>query len=202
MQIKHVETLLAKGDFSASAEWAKIRAELHAAIEKVDWPPGSGKFTIYPQSGKEKGEGNGVRPIKTSLMTQLKVAAWRLEERLDIATSKNPGKLDAVLYTDGGPFAVEWETGNISSSHRAVNKMALGLLKKKLIGGTLVVPTRDFYYYLTDRIGNWDELVPYLDLWKSIPIENGVLEIVVVEHDGTSYSVPRIPKGTDGRANV
>lgn len=48
-----------------------------------------------------------------------------LEEPLDIAILKKPGKLDAVLYTDYGPVALEWETGNISSSHRALNKMAL-----------------------------------------------------------------------------
>jgi hypothetical protein len=200
MRIEHIETLLSAGEFSQSKEWKKIRKELHEAIEKVDWPPGSGKFTIYPESGKKSGEGNGVGPIKLSLMKQLKEASWKLEEKLAIATSKQPGKLDAVLITPSGPFAVEWETGNISSSHRALNKMCLGLLKEILIGGTLIVPTRKLYQYLTDRIGNWDELAPYLDLWKSIPIKEGVLEIVVVEHDETSTKVPRIPKGTDGRA--
>ncbi len=166
----------------------------------MDWPPGSGKFTIYPQSGKKRGEGNGVGPIKLRLMAQLAKAAWKLEERLAIATVRQPGKLDAVLITKAGPFAVEWETGNISSSHRALNKMCLGLLKRKLIDGTLIVPTRKLYQYLTDRIGNWDELIPYLDLWRSIPIAEGVLEIVVVEYDKTSTAVPRIPKATDGRA--
>jgi hypothetical protein len=54
---------------------------------------------------------------------------------------------------------------------------------------------------LTDRIGNWEELAPYADLWKSIPCKNGVLEIVVVQHDAASTKVPRIPKATDGRAS-
>ncbi len=54
--------------------------------------------------------------------------------------------------------------------------------------------------YLTDRIGNFAELEPYLDLWSAVPCENGVLEIVVVEHDAESFDVPRIEKGTDGRA--
>jgi hypothetical protein len=95
---------------------------------------------------------------------------------------------------------MEWETGNISSSHRALNKMALGLLKEVITAGVLVVPSRLLYPYLTDRIGNFAELVPYLDLWKSIPCKTGVLEIVVIEHDATSIQVPRIPKGTSGRA--
>ena len=32
---------------------------------KLDWPPGSGRFTIYPQSGKKRGEGNGVSQSRT-----------------------------------------------------------------------------------------------------------------------------------------
>jgi hypothetical protein len=78
--------------------------------------------------------------------------------------------------------------------------MALGLLKGILAAGVLVVPSRKLYAYLTDRFGNYAELVPYFDLWKSIPCKSGVLEIVVIEHDATSTTVPRIPKGTSGRA--
>ena len=200
MQIKHVETLLATGPFAASAEWQTIRDQVHEATRKVDWPPGSGRFTIYPESGKKSGMGNGVKPIKTSLILELERQGWKGEQPLDLATVQRPGDIDVVLVTGGGPIAVEWETGNVSSSHRALNKMALGLLKGKLLAGTLIVPTRDLYRYLTDRGGNWDELAPYLDLWQSIPIRNGVLEIVVVEYDAVSTDVPRIPKGTDGRA--
>ncbi len=69
-----------------------------------------------------------------------------------------------------------------------------------LIGGFIVVPSDNLKKYLTDRIGNIGELRPYLSLWSSIPIKEGVLRIVVVEHDATSFDVPKIPKGTDGRA--
>ena len=78
--------------------------------------------------------------------------------------------------------------------------MALGLLKGLLAGGILIVPSRKLYNYLTDRVGNISELEPYLDLWCSIPSKEGVLEVIVVEHDAESTNVPRIPKGTDGRA--
>ncbi len=54
--------------------------------------------------------------------------------------------------------------------------------------------------YLTDRIGNYKELEPYLKLWKSVPCQSGVLEIVVIEQDAESYDVQKIPKGTAGRA--
>ena len=69
-----------------------------------------------------------------------------------------------------------------------------------LVAGVLVVPSDGLKGFLTDRIGNIGELRPYLPLWSSLPIREGVLRIEVVEHDATSFDVPKIPKGTDGRA--
>ena len=200
MKIVQEVTLISAGEYARSKEWGLTRASLHKAIKEVDWPPGSGSFTIYPESGKKRRKGNGVKPIKNKLMKELRLHGWKLEEPLDIAVSHRPGKLDAILPTRYGPVALEWETGNISSSHRALNKMALGLLKGVLAGGILVVPSRELYKYLTDRVGNITELEPYIDLWKSLPCQSGILEIVVVEHDATSRKVRRIPKGTSGRA--
>ena len=97
-------------------------------------------------------------------------------------------------------FCLEWETGNISSSHRALNKMALGIMKGMLIGGALVLPTRAMYKYLTDRVGNFAEIEPYFPLWKALRVEAGLLMVIAIEHDAVSDSSPRIPKGTDGRA--
>ena len=200
MKIIYTETLISRGPFALSEEWQHIRSSLHAAICAVAWPPGSAQFFIYPESGKKRGKGNGVKPIKVELMNALRDSGWLLEDPFPIAVSKRPGKIDAVLHTAHGAVALEWETGNISSSHRALNKMGLGLLHGLLAAGVLVVPTKTFAQYLTDRIGNYPELVPYLDLWRSIHCDAGVLEIVVVEQDGTSLEVPRIPKGLDGRA--
>jgi hypothetical protein len=109
--------------------------------------------------------------------------------------------MDAAYVFDEGIVCFEWETGNISSSHRSLNKMCLGLLKGAIKAGMLVVPSRQLYPFLTDRIGNIAELEPYFDLWRSTQCAEGVLDIVVIEHDATSMNVPRIPKGTDGRAN-
>lgn len=197
MQIVREETLISCGDFARSPEWRRTRKSLYRAIRRVDWPPGSGSFTIYPEFGKKRGEGNGVAPIKNGLMAELERQGWVREVRLDLP---GIGKLDAVLDTAHGLVALEWETGNISSSHRALNKMALGLMKNVLACGILVVPSRSLYRYLTDRIGNMAELEPYLDLWRSIPCNQGVLEIAVIEHDATSRRVRRIPKMTAGRA--
>lgn len=200
MKIVHIETLIQNGTYPKSKHWTHIRQILHNEIRSVDWPPGSGSFTIYPEPGKKRGQGNGVKPIKYGLIKRLKKLGWKDEEPLNIATRKKPGKLDAVLYSEHGAIALEWETGNISSSHRALNKMGLALTKGLLVSATLVVPSRKLYKFLTDRVGNFDELIPYLDFWKAVKCENGVLEIVVVEHDAESFEVPKIPKGTDGRA--
>lgn len=200
MKIVQEETVISVGGFADSIEWRALRESVYTAIRRVDWPPGSGQFLIFPESGKKRGMGNGVTPIKNDLMLELARQGWKLEEPLDITTKHTPGKLDAVLYTKAGPVALEWETGNISSSHRALNKMAVGLIHGVLAAGILVVPSAGLARYLTDRIGNYPELVPYLSLWRRVGIKEGVLEIVVIEHDGTSTEVPRIPKGTSGRA--
>ena len=53
------ETLLSRGQYAGSAEWKTTRKSLYKAIREVDWPRGSGTFTIYPESGKARGKGNG-----------------------------------------------------------------------------------------------------------------------------------------------
>lgn len=166
----------------------------------VEWPPGSGSFTLHDESGKKRGEGSGVKPIKAACMQHLKNDGWSLEIPVDIATVKRPGKMDATRPIGKRLFCVEWETGNISSSHRAINKMALGLLGDILIGGALIVPTREMYNYLTDRVGNYRELEPYFPLWRSVPIRKGILAVIAIEHDAVSKDVPRIQKGTEERA--
>lgn len=200
VKIVREEKLIGCGTFFKSAEWARARQKLHTAIEAVQWPPKSGKFTIYPESGKKRGMGNGVKPIKDGLMLDLKKLGWKLEQVIQFGGVRNPGKFDALLDTAYGPVVLEWETGNISSSHRSLNKMALGLLRGKIAAGILIVPSTELARYLTDRIGNIRELEPYFELWQATPCKQGVLEITVIEQDATSMKVPRITKLTDGRA--
>ena len=200
MRIAHTEFLIQYGAFAASKEWEGRYSEICDAIKAVEWPQGSGSFTLFDQYGKKRGQGNGVKPIKDLCMSHLVKCGWVCETKIDIAAVNKPGKIDAVCKVTGGLLCVEWETGNISSSHRALNKMCLGMLKGALVGGVLILPTRDMYKYLTDRVGNYKEIEPYFPLWQSIPVKIGVLAVIAVEHDGVSQHVPRIPKGTDGRA--
>ena len=200
MKIVQIETLIDAGHFFRSDEWKIIEGHIVQAIKSVECPPGSGSFTLYDESGKERGKGSGVKPIKEACMHKLKSFGWQLETRLDIATVVRPGPMDATFPVRDRLFCVEWETGNISSSHRAINKMALGILKKILIGGALIVPTREMYNYLTDRVGNFREIQPYFPLWKALHIDEGLLIVIAIEHDAVSKDVRRIKKGTDGRA--
>jgi hypothetical protein len=204
MKFIHEQPILAKGAFSQSADMTRIREEIHIAIQAAVWPPGSSDFSIYPQSGKKRGEGNGVKPIKLEVMRTLHERfGWELEypSNIGLRGTRRTGEIDAAkTLKDGSLFALEWETGNVSSSHRSLNKLALGILQNVLIGGTLIVPTADLARYLTDRIGNYEELSPYFPLWGFVKVNAGYLSVISVEHDRTDASVLRIPKGTDGRA--
>lgn len=171
-------------------------AEIESAIEMVVWPPRTNKFTINPTP-----KGNGVKPIKEDCMNHLKSEGWVLEKRLSIKAEMRPGPLDAVKVVAGKAFAFEWETGNVSSSHRAINKMILGMLERVLIGGILVLPSRAMYNYLTDRVGNFQELSPYFSAWRNFNIKDGYLAVIEIEHDKTDLKSPLIKKGTDGWAN-
>ena len=196
MKILRIEYLVRTGTFSASAEFDKLLGEIKDAIQAVAWPPGSKSFVINPVK-----QANGVKPIKNGCMEHLYQRGWRHEKRMEITANAKPGPVDAVkTISEGREFVLEWETGNISSSHRALNKVAVGLLEKIIVGGALIVPSRDMYKWLTDRVGNYREIEPYFPVWKNLQNVEGVLMVIEVEHDGTSDQVPIIVKGTDGRA--
>lgn len=197
MKIVQEISLISRGNFEESQEWMVIQNEIRTAIDLIVWPPGASNFTINPIR-----HGNGVKPIKQACTTALKENfGWQLETRIRFAT-RLPGRVDATKALDNHLFALEWETGNISSSHRAINKLVLGLLRGIFLGSALVLPNRKLYPYLTDRIGNYEELEPYFDVWRAVRIQEGFLAVFVIEHDAIDSNVPRITKGTDGRALI
>lgn len=201
MKIIQISDIVRKGRLADSKIISQIQKEIEQAVKEISWPSGSKGFFLNPNSkGKGRGQGNGVKPIKEACITYLKSIGWKDEQRIRPRGVAGTGPLDVVRETKFGLFALEWETGNISSSHRALNKICLGVLNGELAGGTLIVPSNSLYPFLTDRIGNYREVSPYIPLWQSIPYKDGVIFIVVVEHNGLKKNVPRIPKGTDGRA--
>ena len=167
---------------------------IERSIVSTCWPPENDHFAI-----NTKKNDNGVKPIKTACMRNLSLNNWKLEFKIDLgATQKRPGPVDAAIETSFGYLALEWETGNISSSHRSLNRLALGLYYKKLIGGFLLLPSTDLYYYLTDRVGNYSEIEPYFPIWKNLKIEKGFIIVYEMEYDKLDPSLPSIPKGRDG----
>lgn len=193
MKKLRTELLISAGSVTTSPEWRSVQVDLDQAIAAITWPHDSPIFTINPTK-----EGNGVVPIKKAFVLTLEGKGWQSEQR----TIPTVGKIDAVLPTTAGTFAVEWETGNISSSHRSLNRMVKGIREGHIVGGVVVLPSRALYTYLTDRIGNFQELEPYFAQYRDYPIPNGVLAVIEIEHDATDPTVPLIRKGTDGRALV
>ena len=171
---------------------------------------------------------NGVVSIKNQFYRHLtEVEGWLPETGLDFGTGLNDLMVPLTLYPSGreyreplatsfGPFdfattgpggiktVIEWETGNISSSHRSINKLCVCLNAGIVQAGVVIVPSRPLYRHLTDRIGNIDELSGYLSLWQSMEtkVEKGLLAIAVVEHDHltTATDFPLLDRGNDGRA--
>jgi hypothetical protein len=74
MKIVREETLIRRGAYASSEDWRLTRSTLYEAIRNVDWPRGSGSFTIYPEAGKKRGKGKGVTPIKAGLMPRASLA--------------------------------------------------------------------------------------------------------------------------------
>lgn len=193
MRISETIDLVLRGADAKSAEARAFFDEILAGVRTVVWPPNGPDFAIFPEK-----RANGVKPIKNACMRYLAKRGWQCETRLAVGADSNPGAIDAARRLSSGKwFVVEWETGNISSSHRAINKMLLGMTRGQFGAAVLIVPTRALYRYLTDRVGNLDELRPYLEIWRSDDID-GRLSIIAIEHDREDRSVRKIPKGTDG----
>ncbi len=184
---------------------------------------------------KKKTLRNGVVPLRQQFRENLEASGWRAEEPLSLkgyfekiransqleqifrypirtaSAAPDPlhegvGDFDFWLRSDTGfRTVVEWETGNISSSHRSLNKMCLALMGGLADAGVLVVPSFYLYPHLTDRIGNIRELQPYFNFWSRVGqlVGRGLLAVAEVEHDKLVNSTDVrdfIPTGSDGNA--
>jgi len=194
MKITNENLFISNGEFANSQEFKTILEELRSAIASVTWNDKQ-KFIINPTR-----KGNGVVPIKDNFIKSLVANGWNAEKRMSFAEGMNPGPVDVVKETSFGDFAVEWETGNISSSHRALNKIAVGMIQKAIIGGILILPIKNLAQYLTDRIGNYEEIQPYFPLYQNIQVESGIIGVISIDYDEISQQSPLIPKGKDGNA--
>jgi hypothetical protein len=207
MRIAEQVDIISEGSFPGSPVWRRAIDDVEAAIKLVDWPHGSGSFTLNPtpsvnRKGKPDRHANGVLPIKLPIVAELRGRGWATEALPPLPPGEllTTGDLDGLLNVDDEFVGFEWETGNVSSSHRAISKLLDAICRETITGGFLVLPTRETSRYLTDRIGNYEELAPYFRFWARYPVSNGALRIYGVSHDKLDFSVPYIPKGNSGRA--
>lgn len=153
--------------------------------------------SIFEINNKEK-HGNGVVPIKEGIYKSLEEKyQWFREKPLDYFKNdvKKGGPIDVYKAFRGGAVrvGVEFETGNISSAHRSLNKLALGIIKAELDLAVMLLPVSGLAYFLTDRVSNYEELEPYFVLFKDYPFV-----ILGFDADKYSASAPVLPKGRDG----
>jgi hypothetical protein len=217
--------LFDKGDVLGSTDWADIHASYVRAIESVEFPEGSGSLTLRRKIrlGRQW-QRNGVGYPKSCFVRHLvQKEGWLPEATVNI----KPPATEVILYPslanhqeevvsafggfdffhtakNGTVAAIEWETGNISSSHRSMNKLAIALESEQIQIAVLIVPSRLLYEHLTDRIGNIAELSGYLAMWKAMgaSVTRGLFAVSVVEHDALTDdpAFPFLPVGNDGRA--
>ena len=215
-------------DVVSTSDWKMIHENYVQSIQSIDFPEFSGKLTLRSKERRPDGQWNrnGVVYLKRRFLDHMvNNQHWNAEVGFDLGKDRKPpdlmlfpdlttyqepitsefGDFDLVTCTSKGiHVAIEWETGNISSSHRSMNKLAIALASGKIQVGVLIVPSRDLYEHLTDRIGNIGELSGYLSMWKDlgVNVERGLLAISVVEHDilTNETAFPYLPTGKDGRA--
>lgn len=227
MQWLRTLVLFDQGGVMKSTDWAAFHASYVRSIGAIDHPKGSGTLTLRrkKRSGTQW-KRNGVGYLRSRFLEHMvHTEHWKSEGGVDLARDRKqpPIKLYPSLadyrepitsdfggfdFVTAGPagtrIAIEWETGNISSSHRSMNKLAIALANGVVQIGVLIVPSRQLYEHLTDRIGNIGELSGYLSMWESLKagVQTGLLAVSVVEHDHLSDadSIPYLPVGSDGRA--
>jgi len=220
--------LFDRGNVISSPDWKNLHESYVRAIASIEHPRGSGSLTLRRKVRQPNNQWkrNGVGYLRKEFLAFMRDhEGWGAES--DVALSRDREQPPLLLYpsieeyrepitSDFGGFdfmataangtrvAIEWETGNISSSHRSMNKLAIALSSGLMEVGVLIVPSRALYEHLTDRIGNIGELSGYLAMWEGLKsvVERGLLAITVVEHDHLTDSeeIEYLAVGGDGRA--
>lgn len=220
--------LFDKGNVISSDDWRGLHESYLRAIASIDHPEGTGTLTLREKVKLPNGQWqrNGVGYLRTRFLRSMtETEGWRSEGDVDLSRDREqpPIKLYPSLAdyrepitsdfggfdfmttaTNGTRIAIEWETGNISSSHRSMNKLAIALTNGIIEIGVLILPSRALYDHLTDRIGNIGELSGYLAMWEGLKavVARGLLVITVVEHDDltTDPTIEYLTAGLDGRS--
>lgn len=220
--------LFDQGDVISSADWKAVHESYVRSIASIEHPRGTGRLVLRRKVRLPNGQflRNGVGYLRSNFLRHMQDAEnWKPEGDVDLSRDREQPAIKLYpslepyrepITSDFGGFdfittgaqgikvAIEWETGNISSSHRSMNKLAIALANGVVQVGVLIVPSRQLYEHLTDRIGNIGELSGYLSMWESLKtsVPRGLLAITVVEHDELTDDSkhPYLQMGSDGRA--
>lgn len=229
--MKWLRTLILfdQGDVISSPDWQTVHESYVRSIASIDHPRGSGTLKLRRKEklpGANQWRRNGVGYLRNNFLEHMKSAeGWQPEGGVDLGRDRvqppiklypslesyrepitsDFGGFDFTTTAPGGHrVAIEWETGNISSSHRSMNKLAIALGNGLVQAGVLILPSRDLYDHLTDRIGNIGELSGYLSMWEGLKstVARGLFAVTVVEHDvlTSDPDFPYLNMGNDGRA--
>ncbi|ENE1253169.1 hypothetical protein ABM187_003379 [Stenotrophomonas maltophilia] len=216
-----------RGNICLSDDWNVIHGSVVRSIESIKFPPESETLTLRTKSRIDgQWQRNGVGYLRSNFfeamvnrerwIPEAQVGIERLQLQTELMTfpdlmpyqepiTSSFGHFDFMTRTKSGlNVAIEWETGNISSSHRSINKLTIAISAGVINAGILVLPSRKLYEHLTDRIGNIGELSPYLRMWSQMgsSIKSGMLSIIIVEQDSLTDDLDfkYLPRGNDGRA--
>lgn len=157
---------------------------------------------------------NSVTPIKSGLINLLHDSyGWETEHHLQVLRDNVAGdyKGSSRRRGQGGGIdvfkkfvyqgyifrvGIEFETGNVASVHRSLNKLSMGVISHELDMIFLVLPVYNLAQFLTDRVANYEEIEAYFPLLNDKPF-------VALGFDAESYSPDYeiFEKGNDGNAN-
>lgn len=156
---------------------------------------------------------NSVTPIKAGLIKLLHDNyQWETEHHLQVLRDNVPsssddskrkrgqgGGIDVYKEFDfqGYMFRVgiEFETGNVASVHRSLNKLSMGIQSRELDLIFLILPIFNLAQYLTDRVANYEEIEAYFPLFSEKPF-------IALGFEAENYSpeFPIFEKGKDGNS--
>lgn len=156
---------------------------------------------------------NSVSPIKNGLVNVLhEDYHWKTEHHLQILKDNISAGNDSAKRRrgQGGGIdvfkefvfndykfrvGIEFETGNVASVHRSINKLSLGLQSRELDMIFLILPVFNLAQYFTDRVANYEEIEAYFPLFSDKPF-------IALGFDAENYSpyFPIFEKGKDGNA--
>lgn len=140
------------GRYTGTSSYKLVEEHIKIAVSKIVWPPDSDRFTIYPESGKRRGEGNGVVPIKRGFTKTLVEFGWTLEAKApkttgdESATLKGsrPGAFDCHYEFTTKAVHRSWSSGKPAMCRPAIAR-SIGL------GSVFIVATCLVVYYCCRR---------------------------------------------------